>query len=137
MKELADRKHRYDKAYNVLFPKPRSWRLRFFHWLTQGRITIEEENVATNLYGSGAQSAVGQLHTINLSGNNSMNLPGITFKITSANGGTIISVREETSSSSYTVGGAGAEELYIIPEDVEDFDRELGKIITMHRMKQK
>ena len=28
------------------------------------------------------------------------------------------------------------EELYIIPDGVEDFDKELGKIITMHRMKQ-
>jgi hypothetical protein len=136
MKDLADRKHRYDKAYRVLFPKSRSWRLRFFNWLTQGRLTIEEERkVASSLYGSGAQTAVGQLHTINLSGNNSMNLPGITFKITSANGGTIISVNE--SASGYTLSGTNAEELYIIPDGVEDFDRELGKIITMYRMKQK
>ena len=27
-------------------------------------------------------------------------------------------------------------ELYIIPDGVDDFDRELGKIITLHRMKQ-
>jgi len=120
----------YQKAKAVLEPKPRSWRLRFFHWLTKGRITIEEEQVATNAY----QSAYGQLQTVTL-GNpstSSMNLPGITFKITSANGGTIVSVNE--SSTSYTLG---SEELYIIPDGVEDFDRELGKIITMHRMKQK
>ena len=65
-----------------------------------------------------------------------MNLPGITFKITSANGGTIISVNENL--SQYTITGSNSsEELYIIPDGVEDFDRELGKIITMHRMKQK
>jgi hypothetical protein len=130
MKELADRKHRYDKAYNVLFPKSRSWRLRFFHWLTQGRLTIEEEQVATNAY----QSAYGQLQTVTLANpSSSMNLPGISFKITSANGGTIISVNE--SAPQYTISGGGSEELYIIPDDVEDFDRELGKIITMYRMK--
>ena len=134
MKELADRKHRYDKAYRVLFPKSRSWRLRFFNWLTQGRIILEEENkVATNAY----QSAYGQLQTVALANpSSSMNLPGITFKITSANGGTIISVNE--SAPQYTLGANGSsEELYIIPDGVEDFDRELGKIITMYRMKQK
>ena len=142
MKELADRKHRYDKAYNVLFPKPRSWRLRFFHWLTQGRIILEEENkVATNAYQSASgQTSLGQLHSIQLAGQlantNNMNLPGITFKITSANGGTIISVNENT--PQYTLGAnSSSEELYIIPDGVEDFDRELGKIITMYRMKQK
>ena len=114
-----------------------SWRLRFFNWLTQGLIRLEEENkMSTNIYGS-AQSAVGQLHTINLTGNN-MNLPGISFKITSANGGTIITVRDE-STTGYTLGSSvGLDaELYIIPDGVDDFDRELGKIITMYRMKSK
>jgi hypothetical protein len=65
-----------------------------------------------------------------------MNLPGITFKITNANGGTIVSVKED--SQGYTLGAISTtDELYIIPDGVEDFDRELGKIITMHRMKQK
>jgi hypothetical protein len=70
---------------------------------------------------------------------NKMNLPGITFKITQANGGTIVTVTEEArrSENSITLSGYGErEELYIIPEDVKDFDRELGKIITLHRMKQ-
>lgn len=131
MKDLADRKHRYDKAYRVLFPKSRSWRLRFFNWLTQGRITIEEENqVSSNAY----QSPYGQLQTIPMPSANS-NLPGITFKITAANGGTIITVKKE-SSQYVTLGGINSEdELYIIPDDAEDFDRELGKIITMYRLK--
>ena len=138
MKDLVDHKRRYDGAYNSLFPKSRSWRLRFFNWLTQGRLTIEEEQVATSAY----QSAYGQLQTVALANPiSSMNLPGITFKITSANGGTIISVNENHSIGSnglYTVGGSGSsEELYIIPDGVEDFDRELGKIITMYRMKSK
>lgn len=143
MKELADRKHRYDKAYNVLFPKSRSWRLRFFHWLTKGRLIIEEENkVATHAYQSASgQTSLGQFHSIQLAGQlagtNNMNLPGISFKITSANGGTIITVSESTPQQ-YTLGAnSSSEELYIIPDGVEDFDRELGKIITMYRMKQK
>jgi len=135
MKELADRKHRYDKAYNVLFPKSRSWRLRFFNWLVQGKIILEEENkVATNAY----QSAYGQLQTVTLANpSSSMNLPGISFKITSANGGTIISVNESAPQQYTLTANGSSEELYIIPDGVEDFDRELGKIITMYRMKQK
>jgi hypothetical protein len=125
----------YTRAQLMLETKPRSWRLRFFNWLAQGRLIIEEENkVSTNAY----QSAYGQLQTVTLANpNSSMNLPGITFKITSANGGTIISVNE-SSPQQYTLTANGSsEELYIIPDGVEDFDRELGKIITMYRMKQK
>jgi urocanate hydratase len=112
-----------------------SWRLRFFHWLTQGQITTkEEQKMSSNLYN--AQSPYGTLQTVQLSSNNNMNLPGITFKITNANGGTIVSVKED--SQGYTLGAISTtDELYIIPDGVEDFDRELGKIITMHRMKQK
>ena len=66
-----------------------------------------------------------------------MNLPGITFKITQANGGTIITVTEDVrEKNQVTLGGYEREELYIIPDGVDDFDRELGKIITLHRMKQ-
>ena len=110
-----------------------SWRLRFFHWLANGQITIkEEQKVSSNTY----QSPYGPLQTVQLSSNHNMNLPGISFKITSANGGTIISVKEDNINSGYvTLGGSSPEELYIIPDGVEDFDRELGKIITMHRMK--
>jgi len=130
---LRKESEQYNQAERRLDPKPRSWRLRFFNWLTQGRLTIEEEQVATNAY----QSAYGQLQTVALANpSSSMNLPGITFKITSANGGTIISVNE--SAPQYTLGAnSSSEELYIIPDGVEDFDRELGKIITMYRMKQK
>jgi hypothetical protein len=68
---------------------------------------------------------------------NKMNLPGITFKITPANGGTIITVTEDVrEKSGITLSGYEREELYIIPDGAEDFDRELGKIITLHRMKQ-
>ena len=124
----------YARAQSMLETKPRSWRLRFFNWLTQGRIILEEENkVATNAY----QSAYGQLQTVTLANpSSSMNLPGISFKITSANGGTIISVNGSAPQYSIT-GSSSSEGLYIIPDGVDDFDRELGKIITMYRMKSK
>lgn len=48
----------------------------------------------------------------------------LTIKITPANGGNIISVAPMNQ----------AESLYIIP-DGEDFDRELGKIVTMTKLK--
>jgi hypothetical protein len=48
-----------------------------------------------------------------------------TIRITPANGGTIIQMHPQE----YGVG-----ELYIIP-DGTDFDRELGKIITMSKLK--
>jgi hypothetical protein len=90
--------------------------------------------------GQGMQSGYGAIPlgglTINTS--NKMNLPGITFKITPANGGTIITVTEDVrEKNQITLSGYEREELYIIPDGVEDFDKELGKIITIHRMKQR
>jgi len=90
--------------------------------------------------GQGLQSAYGAipLGGISIDANrNKMNLPGITFKITPANGGTIVTVTEDVrEKNQITLSGYEREELYIIPDGVADFDRELGKIITMHRMKQ-
>lgn len=87
----------------------------------------------------GMQSGYGAIPISGLTINptNKMNLPGITFKITSANGGSIITVTDENRrENQITLSGYEREELYIIPDGVEDFDKELGKIITMHRMKQ-
>ena len=89
--------------------------------------------------GQGMQSGYGAIPIGGLTINptNKMNLPGITFKITSANGGSIITVTEDVrEKNQITLSGYEREELYIIPDGVEDFDRELGKIITIHRMKQ-
>jgi len=94
---------------------------------------------------SHSYGAIPQLTTAQLQGlalntiqrSSKMNLPGITFKITQANGGTIVTVTEDVrEKNQVTLGGYDREELYIIPDGVEDFDRELGKIITLHRMKQ-
>ena len=92
---------------------------------------------ALSAYSSTGYGAV-PLGAISIDANrNKMNLPGITFKIVQANGGTIISVIDnQRSENTITISGYEREELYIIPDGVEDFDRELGKIITLHRMKQ-
>jgi hypothetical protein len=66
-----------------------------------------------------------------------MNLPGISFKLTTAIGGTIVSVTDYTQrENTITLSGFEKETLYVIPENVKNFDRELGKIITLHRLKQ-
>jgi hypothetical protein len=51
-------------------------------------------------------------------------LQTLTLKITPANGGTIISVGSHVNEDN----------LYVIADDA-DFDRELGKIITLSRLK--
>jgi len=94
---------------------------------------------------SHSYGAIPQLTTAQIQGlalntiqrSSKMNLPGITFKITPANGGTIITVTEDPRRENMiTLSEYQKEELYIIPDGVDDFDRELGKIITLHRMKQ-
>ena len=90
--------------------------------------------------GQGMQSGYGAipLGGLTINPTNKMNLPGTTFKITPANGGTIITVTTDVrEKNQVTLGVYEQEELYIIPDGVEDFDRELGKIITIHRMRQR
>ena len=52
---------------------------------------------------------------------------GITIRILPANGGTILSIRDENEPSR-------AGDLYVIGQD-QDIGSELGKIITMHYLK--
>jgi hypothetical protein len=52
---------------------------------------------------------------------------GLNIRIVPANGGTIISIRDETSFSS-------SSDLYVINQD-QDISSELGKIITLHYLK--
>lgn len=83
----------------------------------------EYKSMSTYVVGNGS----GTLN-INPNGyNNSMPQTSqtLTIKITPANGGTIVQMQ----TSDYGTG-----ELYIIPGGI-DFDRELGKIITMSKLK--
>ena len=59
--------------------------------------------------------------TINSKGN------GMTIRIVPANGGIIVSIRNDNNYSS-------AGDLYVVGED-QDLGAELGKIITMHHLK--
>jgi hypothetical protein len=107
----------------------RNLRISILNWLAAGRITIEKDKPKDH---NMAYTIGGSQGTININPNMGYN-PGsapqtsqtMMIKITPANGGTIIQVNAQE----YSAG-----ELYIIP-DGSDFDRELGKIITMSKLK--
>jgi hypothetical protein len=100
---------------------------------TSGYGTVPSLTASQILSGMG----VNQQNTYTIGNRNKMSLPGITFKLTQANGGTIVTVSEDRRQENMiTLSEYQKEELYIIPDGVDDFDRELGKIITLHRMKQ-
>ena len=108
-------------------------RIKIFNWFAAGKMTLTDYNnmavlnspqTTYTLGGSG--SGYGGI-SINPSGPQ-MNLPvNLTIKIATANGGTVVSIIDGDPSSY-------KENLYIIPDDA-DFDRELGKIITMNKLK--
>lgn len=108
----------------------RNLRISILNWLAAGRITIvkdkkpqENNNMSYTL--GGAQGTI----NINPTGygiaQGPQNNQTLTIKITPANGGTIVQLQ----TNEYSSG-----ELHIIP-DGADFDRELGKIITMSKLK--
>lgn len=111
---------------------PKSWRITLFNWLGAGKITLaqdktQEYNPLSTYTTGGGQ--FGLSIAPNGYGGPSTSMPAtgqtMSIKITPANGGTIIQVNTQE----YSIG-----ELYIIP-DGSDFDRELGKIITMSKLK--
>jgi hypothetical protein len=108
-------------------------RVKIFNWFAAGRLTLtyekpQEYNMSQSTYTLGGTSP----GTINITpgfGGAGSSAPHtsqtMTIKITPANGGTIVQMQ----TGDYTSG-----ELHIIPEGA-DFDRELGKIITMSKLK--
>jgi flagellar hook assembly protein FlgD len=114
----------------------KNFRIGILNWLAGGRLTInkfekpQEYNVMSS-YVLGSGGAGGQ---ISINPNGSMgygtsvpqNNQTLTIKITPANGGTIVTTQRDEYS--------GQHEFHVIP-DGADFDRELGKIITMHKLK--
>ena len=111
----------------------RNFRISILNWLAAGRITIEKDksqeyNMSQSIYTLGGASP----GTINITpGYGGAGSPApqtsqtMTIKITPANGGTIVQIQ----TNEYNSG-----ELHIIP-DGSDFDRELGKIITLSKLK--
>ncbi|CAB4128302.1 hypothetical protein UFOVP112_19 [uncultured Caudovirales phage] len=107
-------------------------RISILNWLAAGRLVIEKDKkpVEYNMTNT---------YTIGGAGNGTLSIGGLggygsstpqtgqtmMIKITPANGGTIVQMHVQE----YSQG-----ELHIIP-DGADFDRELGKIITMSKLK--
>ena len=110
---------------------PKSWRIRLFNWIGAGKITLVEDKpqeyntMSTYTLGGGGagQPWAGGI-TLGPSTQGPISGQTLTLKITPANGGSIVSVSGQSSSES----------LYIIADEA-DFDRELGKIITMSKLK--
>ena len=109
----------------------KNFRISILNWLAAGRITITKDKKPV-------EYNMGNTYTIGGAGAGSIGInPSVygvaqpqssqtmTIKITPANGGTIVQMNLQE----YSNG-----ELYIIPDGV-DFDRELGKIITMSKLK--
>jgi hypothetical protein len=105
-------------------------RIDILNWLAAGRITIEKDkkpqeynSMTYTLGGNGGGSInISPTYQQSVSPQSSQTM---TIKVTPANGGTIIQMQ----TNEYGNG-----ELHIIP-DGSDLDRELGKIITMSKLK--
>jgi hypothetical protein len=102
-------------------------RVAIFNWFAAGRLTLTMDtkdyiSMASTYTIGGGGAGMGGL-TINPS--TPQTSQTLTIKITPANGGTIVQMQ----TSDYGNG-----ELHIIP-DGTDFDRELGKIITMSKLR--
>lgn len=103
-------------------------RIGIFNWLGAGKITLTvdkpQEYAMGSTYTLGSGNGAG-LGSIPIQPSSPQNSQTLTVKITPANGGTIVQMQ----TSDYASG-----ELYIIPDGV-DFDRELGKIITVSKLR--
>jgi len=101
-------------------------RISIFNWFAAGRVILEQdkkpqEYKMANTYtigGGNGYNALGGI-TLGPSTQGPITNQTLTLKITPANGGHIVLVDDA---------------LYIIADD-GDFDRELGKIITMSKLK--
>ena len=105
-------------------------RIQIFNWFAAGKLTLtyekpQEYKMSTyTIAGSGAgQGGI----TLGPSTQGPITGQTLTLKLTPANGGHIVSI-------SSGAGYGSEESLYIITDEA-DFDRELGKIITMNKLK--
>jgi hypothetical protein len=105
-------------------------RIGILNWLAAGKIVIEknkpqEYNMAnTYTIGGGGYNGMGGI-TLGPQTQGPITGQTLTLKITPANGGSIVGVQSQNQH----------ENLYIISDDA-DFDRELGKIITVTKLKE-
>ena len=105
----------------------RNFRISILNWLAAGRITITKDTKPVEYNMANTYTIGGMGGTVNLGPTSSgiKTNQTMTIKITPANSGTIVQMNTDD----YSQG-----ELHIIPDD-SDFDRELGKIITMSKLK--
>lgn len=97
----------------------RKLRLAIFNWFAAGRMTLvdkEEQKMSYSIVGG--YNNPGSI-TLGPTTQGPITSQTLTLRITPANGGSIVSVNDD---------------LYIIGDDA-DFDRELGKIITMTKLR--
>ena len=107
-----------------------SWKIKVFNWLADGRITLSDNRLSINTIKEstmaytlgGVGTSPGQI-SINPHHSHSS---GINFNVTKANGGWIVQINKSAYDST--------PELHIIHEDA-DFDKELGKIVTLSCLK--
>jgi hypothetical protein len=104
-------------------------RIKIFNWFAAGKLTLtyekpQEYKMANTYTIGGGGAGMGGI-TLGPTTQGPITGQTLTIKITPANGGNIVSV----ANASYS------ENLYIIADDA-DFDRELGKIITMSKLKE-
>lgn len=105
-------------------------RIAIFNWFAAGKLTLTKDKpqeynpMSTYTIGGGGGSLTINPNSMN-QGASPQSSQTLTIKVTPANGGNIIQLY----TSEYSSG-----DLYIIP-DGADFDRELGKIITMSKLK--
>lgn len=116
----------------------KSLRIRIVNWLCAGKLTLRDDTKETQMSsgytlntGNGGLSAGPYTYgSINIS----PSMPqidikgGINFTVAQATGGWIVQINHRSHIQNESP------DLYIIPEDA-DFDRELGKIITMSCLK--
>lgn len=103
-------------------------RIGILNWLGAGRIRIEQDKpqeykMSNYTIGGGGYNGMGGI-TLGPQTQGPITGQTLTLKITPANGGHIVSVNDPNHN----------ENLYIISDDA-DFDRELGKIITVTKLK--
>jgi hypothetical protein len=102
-------------------------RIRIFNWLGAGKLTIVDDTKENKMttgpytYGTNTLNISPSVPQIDIKG-------GINFTVAQATGGWIVQINHRSHIQNESP------DLYIIPEDA-DFDRELGKIITMSCLK--
>jgi hypothetical protein len=104
-------------------------RIKIFNWFAAGKLTLtyekpQEYKMSTYTIAGGGMGYNPGSITLGPTTQGPITGQTVTVKITPATGGNIVSVSNLNQT----------ENLYIISDDA-DFDRELGKIITINRLK--